>query len=214
LLLWIKGGQSPAEIREMLLSEDLVYRSRLIDWLESCCQGEFSSGTMSFVASRSSRKAGNTGDDDCDDSLEVVHGDPTATLPSRPPQTSDPAALATWFSDLQREADDIVYCSNRHSPKHNSGCRKQDNDDCRARFPRKIEEHTRVDAESGALILKKREQWINNFSVILSYVLRCNTDVTCLLSGTMVRAVIAYVTDYVTKSSLKTHTMFEVIHMV
>lgn len=64
-----------------------------------------------------------------------------------------------------------------------------------------------VDLESGALLLKKGEEWLNTFTVVVSYILRrCNTDVTCLLSGPMVRAVIAYVTDYITKQELKAYT--------
>jgi len=35
-----------------------------------------------------------------------------------------------------------------------------------------------------------------------------------LLSGTAIKSVFAYVTDYITKSSLKTHTMFEAIQAV
>ena len=63
----------------------------------------------------------------------------------------------------------------------------------------------------GAITMRKTEQWINTYNIVLSYLLRCNTDVTSLLSGTQVKAVIAYVTDYITKSLLKTHTMFETI---
>ena len=107
-----------------------------------------------------------------------------------------------------------VYRSNRHNPAHKSGCRKGKHDECRARFPRTVHVMSTVDENNGALILKKQEAWINTYSVVLSYLLRCNTDVTCLMSGTMVRAMIAYVTDYITKSSLKTHTMFEVIAAV
>lgn len=49
---------------------------------------------------------------------------------------------------------------------------------------------------------------------MVSYLLRCNTDVTCLLSGMQVKAVVAYVTDYITKSSLKMYMIFEVVHIV
>ncbi|OBZ78025.1 hypothetical protein A0H81_02091 [Grifola frondosa] len=38
--------------------------------------------------------------------------------------------------------------------------------------------------------------------------------VTCLLSGTQVKAVVAYVTDYVTKSNLNTHSFFETVRTV
>ena len=51
-------------------------------------------------------------------------------------------------------------------------------------------------------------------SPILTYFLRCNTDVTCLLSDIAVKSVIAYIIDYITKASLKTHTMFEALKTV
>jgi hypothetical protein len=56
--------------------------------------------------------------------------------------------------------------------------------------------------------MKKLEQWINTFTPTLTYLLRCNTDVGSMLSGTSIKAVISYVTDYVTKPSLKTHQIF------
>jgi hypothetical protein len=59
--------------------------------------------------------------------------------------------------------------------------------------------------------MKKGEAWLNTFHPIISYLLRCNHDVTSLLSGTTIKAVIAYVTDYVTKSPLKSHTIFNVV---
>ncbi|PBK59622.1 hypothetical protein ARMSODRAFT_899013, partial [Armillaria solidipes] len=41
--------------------------------------------------------------------------------------------------------------------------------------------------------------------------MRCNTDVTSLSSGTAIKAVVLYISNYITKSSLKTHVVFEVI---
>ncbi|THU85562.1 hypothetical protein K435DRAFT_685255, partial [Dendrothele bispora CBS 962.96] len=48
----------------------------------------------------------------------------------------------------------------------------------------------------------------------MTYLLRCNTDVTSLLSGTAIKAVVAYVSDYITKWSLSTHVIFDVIRTV
>ena len=52
---------------------------------------------------------------------------------------------------------------------------------------------------------------MNTVTPELSYLLRSNSDVTSLLSGTSVKAVVAYVTDYITKQSLKTYSIFDVI---
>ena len=85
---------------------------------------------------------------------------------------------------------------------------------CKARFPRPVFECTEVDPETGALKLKKLEPWINFFAPVLTYIMRCNTDVTCLWSGTALKAVIVYVSDYITKTGLKTHVIFEAIRSI
>ncbi|RPD52446.1 hypothetical protein L227DRAFT_481424, partial [Lentinus tigrinus ALCF2SS1-6] len=48
----------------------------------------------------------------------------------------------------------------------------------------------------------------------VSYLLRCNHDVTSLMSGTTIKSVIAYVADYITKTPLKTHIMFQSVQKV
>ncbi|PBK92376.1 hypothetical protein ARMGADRAFT_881258, partial [Armillaria gallica] len=62
--------------------------------------------------------------------------------------------------------------------------------------------------------LRKLEAWINTFTPLLTYLFQCNTDVTSLRSGTAIKAVISYVSDYVTKPALKTHVIFEAIRSV
>ncbi|PVF91925.1 hypothetical protein CPB86DRAFT_845756, partial [Serendipita vermifera] len=62
--------------------------------------------------------------------------------------------------------------------------------------------------------MRKNEPFINTYSPLLTYLIRSNTDVQCLLSGTAVKAILIYVTDYITKSSLKTHTAFQCIKSI
>jgi hypothetical protein len=71
-----------------------------------------------------------------------------------------------------------------------------------------------VDPDTGSISLKKLEPWINTFSPLLTYLMRCNTDVSCIWSGTAVKAVLVYITDYITKSGLKTHVVFETIKSI
>ena len=63
--------------------------------------------------------------------------------------------------------------------------------------------------ELGSICMKKIEAWLNTFTPLVMYALRCNTDVTSLSSGTAIKAVVLYVSDYITKSTLKTHTIFD-----
>lgn len=87
-------------------------------------------------------------------------------------------------------------------------------DDCKACFPCELITETLVDLESGALCIKKGEGWMSTFTPALMYLIRSNTDVMSLMSGTAVKAVVAYVTDYITKAGLKIYSVFDVIQDV
>jgi len=123
--------------------------------------------------------------------------------------------------------DDLLLKSNVHNcekyttksgrkrkDKDSYGCRNNKWGKCKAQFPRPLFHETTVDPNSGAVNMKKSEPWINTITRIVTYLFRCNTDITCLLSGTAIKGVVMYVSDYITKSSLKTHTIFESIHSV
>jgi len=55
---------------------------------------------------------------------------------------------------------------------------------------------------------------MNSVTPTLTYLIRCNSDVTSLLSGTAIKAVVAYVSDYITKPGLKTYSVFDVIKSI
>ena len=64
------------------------------------------------------------------------------------------------------------------------------------------------------IFMEKHEPFLNTFTAVITYLLRCNTDTTCLLSGTAIKAALAYITDYVSKNSLSTHTIFSTLKTV
>ena len=84
---------------------------------------------------------------------------------------------------------------------------------CKARFPCPTFLKTVID-ELGTISMKKFEAWLNTFTPLVTYALRCNTDVMSLSSSTAIKAVILYMSDYITKSTLKTHTIFDSIRSV
>jgi hypothetical protein len=93
------------------------------------------------------------------------------------------------------------------------GCLDQ-NGVCRARFPRDIHETTTVDSTDGHIDMKKKEPYINMFTPCLTYLMRSNTDVTSLSSGTSIKAIVSYISDYVTKPTLKSHQIFSSMYDV
>jgi hypothetical protein len=160
--------------------------------------------------------------------------DPTLTLPVPPPlehskcggpanQCKQCSELDAWWNFYNNVTDELLARSNTHtcrtqkdvsdSNQSKGGANNQPkgcldkNGICRARFPRDTYPETVID-EDGHIDFKKMEENMNTFSTVLTYLCRCNTDVTSLLSGTTVKAVVSYVTDYITKPSLKSYQIF------
>ncbi|KAJ7305398.1 hypothetical protein DFH08DRAFT_646198, partial [Mycena albidolilacea] len=221
MLVWIKSALSPQEIRDRLLSPDADFQKDLVAYLESCHVGEFLTGTMEEVKAKVPyHSTARKGLHDVIDHEEykpvpVRYSDPTQTMPIPPPPLCDCdnamceacAQSTEWWANLSEITDNLILRSNVHS------CRRPDGT-CSARFPRDIFTKTEVDPEDGSINIKKLEPMLNCVTPDLTYCLRCNTDVTSLLSGTSVKAVVAYISDYITKSSLKMYHMFDSVRAV
>ncbi|KAH9848080.1 hypothetical protein C2E23DRAFT_740340 [Lenzites betulinus] len=220
MLVWISHCPSPQEIRDRLLA-DSEFESQLLGWLEACHFGDFATSTEEKLAEELEEvyyERQSDGTMLCRTRLKRHIRDPATTLPRRPPSQFSEAgdqSLKSWHRSFLEDTDRVVFCSNRHDRSHGKGCwRSGDPGYCCARFPRELFEQNQVDRNSGAIRFAKKEAWINTYNIVLSNVLRSNSDLTCLLSGTQVKAIIAYVTDYVTKSSLTTHGFFETVRAV
>ncbi|KAF9455717.1 hypothetical protein BDZ94DRAFT_1293114 [Collybia nuda] len=222
MLLWLKGALSPQEIRDRILDPTSDFQKKIVEYLESVHIGEFMTGSMQDVK------------DQVDENQEFKsYKDPTQILPDPPPpmctqkECSDDDCskckkLDTWWEKFEETVDDIVLRSNVHNCRKNKindsnfkrpACINKDGK-CKARFPRQVYEQTEVDLKTGALNIKKGEAWINTFTPIVAYLFRCNSDATSLMSGTAIRAVIGYVSDYVTKPGLKTHVIFDAVRSI
>ncbi|KAF5331416.1 hypothetical protein D9611_011867 [Ephemerocybe angulata] len=142
------------------------------------------------------------------------------------------AEVHSWYERFKMTVDDILLRSNVHTcfgrkdnkkkadqakekegsiPKVHAtgkGCINKDGV-CTARFPREVFMNSSVDVKTGHLNVKKRESSINDVNPAVVATNRCNTDARCLLSGTSVKAIVGYVTDYITKGWLKTHQVFQ-----
>ena len=232
LLLWIKGNLNPEDLRAKIMSEDSAWRQKIIAWLESCHTGDFITGSHAAVSEKNEILK-----------KDPAYVDPTMTMPVPPPipceihvgsdldADSDGLCIgcknsADWNKTYHTVTDDLLLRSNVHSCNRGTtkdGTRRKkktyasciDNKwgKCKARFPRPTAVESSVD-ETGANTMKRKESWINTFTPLLTFILRCNTDVTSLASGTAIKSVIMYVSDYITKSTLKTHVIFDSIQTV
>jgi len=224
MLIWLKGVLSPQEIRDRIMDPTLDFQQKIVEYLESVHIGEFMTGTQEEVKHHI----------EIEKSQNPNYQDPTQTLPDPPPPLCENKAcdeencdncqeLETWWQKFRKITDDLIFKSNVHtcrgqsnekaSKKDRPGCINK-HGNCKARFPRNIFTQTEVDLKTGALNIKKGEPWINTLTPLVTYLLRCNSDITSLLSGTAIKAIVAYISDYVTKPGLKTYSIFDAIRSV
>ncbi|KAF7789846.1 hypothetical protein EIP86_000794 [Pleurotus ostreatoroseus] len=215
LLLWLKRSLTPQEIRDRILDPSSTFQKRFVEYLESVHVGDFCTGTMSDV------------EETVADKRQQNPSMPKATvrLPTPAPEPCESmckqcvacVTSADWWGEYYKEVDELILESNVHDCSRSRGCKilvrvgKDIQVKCKSRFPQEIVPTTMFDKDDGAIKQRKTEAWINWFTPLLTYLMRCNTDVTSLLSGTAIKAVIAYVTNYITKPALKTHTIFAAI---
>jgi hypothetical protein len=218
LLLWIQQSLSPQEVRDRIMDRTSDFQKLMVEYLEGVHVGEFFEGSLAEVKSRVKE-------------AEKVPGyvNPTKSMPDPPPPACEDKAcsgcskcsrLLAWWNKFKNTVDDLICRSNVHtcitSVRDKEGkeikkaCLNREGQ-CRARFPREVVSETMVDPLTGALKIKKGEPWLNTFTPTITYLLRCNTDVTSLLSGTAIKAVVGYITDYVTKTGLSTYSVFDTI---
>ena len=223
MLLWIHGSLSPDEMRSRILKPESDFRRKLVEYLEGSHSGDFMTGDMESVAT----------------AVELVsqtkeYKNPTETLPEPPPPScpNSPckdcikcALLSGWWLKFKSTVDDLLLKSNVHKCSSNrnkdgsqnkarpyKGCLDNIWGKCRARFPRPVFANSEIDDETGNINIKKNESWLNTFTYVVTYLFRCNTDITSLCSGTAIKAVLLYVSNYVTKPALKTHVIFDTVH--
>ncbi|KAJ7472545.1 hypothetical protein FB451DRAFT_982567, partial [Mycena latifolia] len=134
-------------------------------------------------------------------------------------------ASAEWWDGYKLEVDDLLVRSNIHDHylstkkaedfkirRERKGCLTKSGV-CRARFPRDVYQASEISAD-GHVNVRHLESMMNTTNPILTYLCRCNSDVTSLLSGTAVKAVVSYVSDYISKLSLKSYQMFASVYDV
>jgi Helitron helicase-like domain at N-terminus len=225
MLIWIVSSLSPQQIRDKIMNPNSDFQCKIIDYLESVHVGEFLTGTLDEVKNKVTQLTTN-----------ISYKNPTEVLPLAPPTVcishdvksndcNQCANLDIWWNQFNNTVDNIVLSTNVHncarysvnnekvSRKDRPSCINK-HGNCKARFPRSIHNTTHVDPLSGVLTMKKLEQWLNTFTPLVTYLLGCNTDVTSLLSGTAIKAVVAYISDYITKPDLKTYSIFDTIRCV
>lgn len=80
------------------------------------------------------------------------------------------------------------------------------------RMPRSLVTASNIDASTGEITMRRSHPWINNFNEWFITACRSNMDIKFIWSGSDAKALVYYITDYVTKSSLSFYDMFALAH--
>jgi hypothetical protein len=132
-----------------------------------------------------------------------------ACLPT--PNPSSPNFASRFRADVVQ----VVESGNVH--KHSDTCYKYCNANrgdkkiCRLRMPRKLVPVSTIDPDTGHISMRRSHPLINNFNEYLITACRSNMDIKFIWSGSDAKALVYYITDYVTKMSLSFHDTFALV---
>jgi len=195
MLVWLEGGLNPNEIRDRVSKDgDSEWGKRLARFLDDAIS--------------------NIIPDDPDPGLEIpssIHHPCTVRgVDLNEPDTG--LRLKSRLKDVHLLAKECQM----HS--HTKTCYKYQKkgqiSECRfGHDENNFRETSDFDPETGELHLRCLKGLVNNFNATMLEAIRCNMDIKFVGSGESAKAILYYITDYITKSDLKTHVAFAALEL-
>lgn len=121
-------------------------------------------------------------------------------------------------SDIERQKDLHHIAESCQQHGHTGTCYKYckegDQKECRFGLDESnYEPISTFDVETGELRLHCLDGLVNNFNDTLIQVIRCNMDIKFIGSGPTAKAIIYYITNYISKAQLKTHVAYAALEL-
>ncbi|KAJ7155909.1 hypothetical protein C8R43DRAFT_825594, partial [Mycena crocata] len=196
MLIWLEGNPTPQQLRDRM-REEPEFQERMFDWLESIIQCQLPSTEE-----------------------VVVEKDGPLKAPDLPPDrlklrvTKDPKVEGMSEDEFEKAfretVEDLAIMFNWHDHKptcwkHLKNGEPRTDESCRMRIDGSVNPFTHLDMATESIMLKRLHPRINNFNDLIMFLLRCNMDIKYVGSGEAAKALVYYVTDYITKGTLSTH---------
>lgn len=196
ILIWLRGHPSPQVLRDRIQESD-DYKKATFAWLESVIKCELPSD--SEVVSENG------------DALIPPKRGPMDPHPGTIPQPRVDVLNTDEFSfQFNAFVENLAIEFNWHI--HTSTCWKylkvgqpRDDSHCRLRMNGVTRAETTLDDETGSILLRRLHPRIASYNPVLIFLLQCNNDIKFIGSGEAAKALLYYITDYVTKPSLTAH---------
>lgn len=193
MVVWVHGGMTSDQIRDRAMA-DVSWRDRLIEFLDD---------TICNVVPA-----------DPDPSMTVQSSEHHACAVRGIDMNADPSAEGT-LKALLKDLRNIVLVSQRHS--HTRTCYKYSasgEKECRFNLDEaNVTPVTLFNEETGSVVMRHLDGMVNNYNPTIAVGTRCNGDVKFMASGDAAKSVLYYITDYITKSQLKSHVSFSALEV-
>ncbi|KAF7328376.1 ATP-dependent DNA helicase [Mycena venus] len=196
MLIWLEGGLNPNQINEKALKNggDLAFQKKLLEFLDD---------TIS-----------NSIPPDPDPSFETELGK-FDTCATRGPTPSDRRENPS----LSRDKDLHKLIKRCQSHTHHPTCFKYwrgepEPKECRFDLDEaNVVPISMIDPETGELTLRCLDGLVNNFNSTMIEAIRCNMDIKFIGSGPAAKAILYYITDYITKTQLQAHVAYAALEL-
>ncbi|KAF8054261.1 hypothetical protein FPV67DRAFT_1440380, partial [Lyophyllum atratum] len=188
MMVWLEGALNPDEIKDRILQAGSGdFQKRLIEFLDDVISNEI-----------------------------PLCPEPVPVVPSSKHRAASVRGLNGLASptgdDYAMDLHNIVEQCQTHN--HSKTCYKYSDDQCRFNLdPSNYNPITTVDPDTGVLTLRCLDGLVNNFNSTIIKTMRCNMDITFIGSGTCAKAVLYYITNYISKSQLKTHVAYAALEL-
>ena len=199
MLIWIYGHPNPQKMRDSM-SNSTQYTLDMFAWLESIIKCELI-GTTMLVQEKNGEELSRPALGGLDG---YIH--PSTHLGPRIDELAENAFPWKFASSV----NDVVQHCNWHN--HTETCwkylrrgEKRGDATCRMRIDGTTRQTSAIDSDTGSILLRRLHPRIANYNDLIIFLLRANMDIKHIGSGEAAKALIYYVTDYITKSSLPAH---------
>ncbi|KAJ7603335.1 hypothetical protein DFH06DRAFT_1022312, partial [Mycena polygramma] len=201
MLIWIAGNPSPQVLRDRMAADD-GFKAAVFSWLESIISCELPG--MTEVREETCEK------DTLPPEAPSNFVDPRLRPSPMAPVDGDSATELQFQRDFRETVKSLAIECNWHV--HQATCWKhlhpgqpRNDTTCRMGISGTTQRFTELDPETQSILLRRLHPRINNYNDFVLFLLRCNMDIKYVGSGEGAKALVFYITDYITKSTLPAH---------
>ncbi len=190
MIVWLSDALNSDEIRNRVLDKDYAFQHRLINFINDSISNEIPPlpSQTTVMPSDNVHPCAVRG---CND------------LSNKNARQKDIHNVVKNCQTHKHSATCFKYWK---GPPHPKTCRFDLGEHC-------VQKETSFNQESGELLMRHLDGFVNNFNTTMIELIRCNMDIQFLGSGPSTKAVIYYITDYITKAQLKAHVAYTALEL-